>query len=72
MCEQNADGLLKRGEFLEDRRGLDQLPVRLRLLHLEKDGGGGSVERYGPSGGLVITDIRKRECQRSLVSVVSA
>lgn len=36
MCEQNADGILKCGQFLEDRRGFNQLPVSLRLLDLEK------------------------------------
>lgn len=35
MCEQNPDGVLEGGQFLEDRRRLDQLPVRLRLLDLD-------------------------------------
>lgn len=34
--EQNPDGVLEGGQFLEDRRRLDQLPVRLRLLDLDK------------------------------------
>lgn len=36
MCEQNSDGVLEGRQFLEDRGRLDQLPVRLRLLDLDK------------------------------------
>lgn len=38
VCEQNPDGVLEGGEFLEDRGRLDQLPVCLRLLDLDKTG----------------------------------
>lgn len=38
VCEQNPDGVLEGGQLLEDRGRLDQLPVRLRLLDLEKTG----------------------------------
>lgn len=34
--EQDSDGVLEGGEFLQDRRRLDELPVRLRLLDLEE------------------------------------
>ena len=34
--EQDPDRILEAGQFLEDRRRLDQLPVRLRLLDLDK------------------------------------
>lgn len=50
MCEQNSDRLLELGQFLEDRRRLNQLPVCLRLLYLEKDkdrNKGGLLMRYG-------------------------
>lgn len=36
VCEQDADGVLEGGEFLEDRGRLDELPVRLRLLDLQE------------------------------------
>lgn len=37
--EEHADGLLEGGELLQDRRGLDQLPVRLGLLDLQPHAG---------------------------------
>ena len=36
VCEQDADGVLEAGQFLEDGRRLDQLPVGLRLLDLDE------------------------------------
>lgn len=36
VCEQNPDGVLELGQFLEDGGGLDQLPVGLRLLDLQR------------------------------------
>lgn len=36
VCEQNSDGVLELGQFLEDGRRLDQLPVGLRLLDLQR------------------------------------
>ncbi len=47
MCEQNSDRILEAGQFLEDRRRLNQLPVRLRLLDLAK-------AKDSTRGGLVI------------------
>ena len=43
--EQNPDGVLELGQLLQDRRRLDQLPVRLRLLDLKR--GVGEDERAG-------------------------
>lgn len=37
MCEQNTDRVLEDGQFLEDWRRLDQLPVCLRLLDLVEE-----------------------------------
>lgn len=37
--EQDPDGVFKLGELLEDGRGLDQLPVGLRLLDLQQPEG---------------------------------
>lgn len=36
MCEQNSNRVLEAGQFLEDWRRLNQLPVSLGLLDLEK------------------------------------
>lgn len=59
MCEQNSDRVLEAGEFLEDRRSLNQLPVRLRLLDLNKKMHKGSfVTKTGvllfPSTGILL------------------
>lgn len=37
MCEQNANRVLEAGQFLQDWRRLNQLPVGLRLLDLAKE-----------------------------------
>lgn len=50
VCEEDADGLLKVGEFLEDGRRLDELTVRLRLLDLENKSGF-SLSLHGTNSG---------------------
>lgn len=47
VCEQNPDGVLKGGQFLQDRRRLDQLPVRLRLLDLDNNKTEASLGKNG-------------------------
>lgn len=48
--EENPDGVLELGQLLKDGRRLDQLPVGLRLLDLQKqhpedEGGGNALQR---------------------------
>lgn len=46
MREKHADGILKGGQLLQNRRRLDQLPVGLRLLNLW----GGASEEFMSAG----------------------